>query len=118
MEETSQVREQDGLLLLIWKWKSSSLKSLSLEPFLGNVTRLSTPWLTPGMEGRSLQEERSRVLADGRWRQEGQALGCLQAGLTAQGSLTLLVLFILYPHYTDVETEVQCAYLRVAHALA
>lgn len=53
------------LVLLIEKWKSSSLKSLSSELFLGNVTRLSTPWLTPGMEGRS-----------------PQALGWLQAGLS------------------------------------
>jgi hypothetical protein len=37
---------------------------------------------------------------------------------SAQGSLTQLVLSILHPHFTDVETEVQCACPRVAHALA
>lgn len=91
-------------------------KKLSLKPFLGNVTRLSTPWLTPGMEGRSPQEERSRVLTDGRLWQEGQALGCLQVGLSP-GVSDLLVLSTLHLHYADVETEAQCASHRVIRAL-
>lgn len=36
---------------------------------------------------------------------------------SAQGSLTLLVWSILHPHYTDVETETQCATHSIARAL-
>lgn len=43
-------------------------------------------------------------------------MGCLQAGLSP-GVFDLLVLSTLHLHYTDVETEAQCASHRVTRAL-